>query len=215
MKKNIYVLVLIILIIVLSIVTKSSIIQMIASVAGVIYVYLNTKENKYGQLFGITNTAIYGYLMFMDGLYGTTIYDYLYCIPIQIFTFFTWGKDKTGKNKKEISRFTNEERLLIVVTLVLLVTMYILIAPKFNVNYALVDGISIIVGAFGMYFVSQKKIENWHLFIITNIVTIAYWGLKCMESISHIPMLAMWAIYLINNSFGLYEWHKKLKDKKV
>ena len=86
----------------------------------------------------------------------------------------------------------------------------------FNINYsfALVDGITVILGMLGLYLVSQKKIEQWYAFIISNIVTLIYWSIKCIQSINNLPMLLMWLVYLVNNSYGLYTWTKKLNNKK-
>ena len=174
------------------------------------------KENRYSQICGVINTGIYAYLMYKDKLYGTAVYDLVYCIPIQIYTFYTWGKDKSGKNKKEISRFSYKQRIIIIFIVSTVIVIYSYFANMFNKNYfyALVDSFSIILGMVGLYFVSQKRIEQWYAFIISNIITIIYWIIKCIETINNLPMLLMWTIYLINNSYGLYTWTKKLNDNK-
>ena len=112
-KDKIWIASAIIIITVLSVITKSELIQIIAAIFGVVYVFGTAKENRYSQLCGVVNTGIYAYLMYKDKLYGTAVYDLFYCIPLQIYTFYTWGKDKSGKNKKEITRFTNNKRTLI------------------------------------------------------------------------------------------------------
>ena len=210
-KKSDYaIIIVIILLLVISLITNSGILELIAAITGIIYVFLNTKENRFGQLFGIVNTSIYGYLMFKDGLYGTSLYDFLYCVPIQIYTFFAWKKDLNGKSKKEISKYTHTQTIFIFTFLTLLITTYSLLATK--VTYTFVDGVSIILGAFGLYANSQKKLEGWYAFIISNIVTIIYWIIKGFNDISSIPMIAMWSFFLIYNVSGLYSWNKKLKN---
>lgn len=203
-----------ILIIVLSVITDSSIVQIIATVCGVIYVFSNVLENRYGQLFGIVNSILYGIIMYNSGVYGTAIYDIIYCIPMQAYTFFTWGKDKDGKNKIDISRYTALQRICITVATALVIAIYSIVANKLNVQFALVDGISIILGIVGLYMTSKKKIEQWFTFIISNIAMLALWSIKCIENISNIPMLVMWIVYLVNNIYGLYVWNGKLKTLK-
>ncbi len=202
----------IILIITLSIATDSSLIQIVAAITGVIYVFGTAIENRHGQLFGIINSALYGLIMFGNGVYGTAIYDIIYCIPMQMYTFFNWGKDVKGKDRTSISKYSTDERVLISLATMLVIGVYSIIANMVNVQYALVDGISIILGIIGLYMTSKKKIEQWYTFIISNIAMIAMWSIKCMENISNIPMLIMWLIYLINNAYGLYSWSKKLKE---
>lgn len=204
-----------ILIVVLSVLTDSSWLQIIAAVCGVIYIFSTVLENKYGQLFGMVNSALYGYIMFSNNVYGTAIYDIIYCVPMQIYTFFTWGRNKEGKNRTEISILTTLQRVLLTIGTATVISIYCIVAPKLSVQFALVDGISIILGIVGLYMTSRKKVEQWYMFIISNIAMLAMWGIKCVEDITNMPMLVMWCIYLINNCYGLYSWSKKLKKQNM
>ena len=211
---KIWMIVSIVLIITLSIITNSHVLQIIAAVCGVVYVFNTVFENKYGQLFGIVNSLLYGIIMFDNGIYGTSIYNMFYCIPIQIYTFFTWGKNKQGEDRTVISKYTKKQRTLLVLLTILVILVYYIIAIKLNVQYALIDGISIILGILGLYMTSKKKIEQWYTFIISNIAMLVLWTTKCIDSISNFPMLLMWVIYLVNNIYGLYTWSKKLNSKQ-
>lgn len=205
----------VILIIILSIITNSPMLQIIAAVCGVIYVFNTVFENRFGQIFGIVNSLLYGIIMYSNGVVGTSIYNFLYCIPMQIYTFFTWGKDKQGKNKLKVSRYTDVQRLLIWIVILVITAIYTVVATKFNVNFALIDGLAIILGVAGLYMTSRKKVEQWHMFIVSNFAMIALWVIKCIENITNIPMLIMWLVYLVNNIYGLCEWNRKIKKNMV
>lgn len=200
------------IIILLSILTESTMLQIVAAICGVIYVFNNIFENKYGQLFGIVNSLLYGVIMYSNGIYGTSIYNFIYCIPMQIYTFFTWGKDKDGKAKLNVTRFTNSQRSLGVLLVAIGAAIYAIVASRLNVNFALADGLGIILGIVGLYLASKKKIEQWYAFIFSNIAMIVLWTIKCIENFANIPMLLMWCIYIINNIYGLYTWNKKIKE---
>ena len=202
-----------VIIVVASVITNAEILQITASVCGVIYVFNTVFENRYGQLFGVANSLLYGVIMYTNGVYGTSIYNMIYCIPMQIYTFFTWGNDKSGKEKLSVSRYTNRQRLGIGIITVSIIALYVIIAGRLSVQFVLVDGISIILGVFALYMTSKKKIEQWYCFIISNIAMLVMWGIKCIENISNIPMLVMWIVYLVNNIYGLYVWNKKLSPK--
>lgn len=208
----------VLLIIILSVITKSPLLQIIAAVCGVIYVFNTVFENRFGQLFGVANSLFYGIIMYTNGVYGTSIYNIFYCIPMQIYTFFTWGKDKQGNKKLKISRYTDIQRLFIWLLILVITAIYTVIATKLNVSFALIDGLSIILGIAGLYMASRKKVEQWHVFIVSNIAMIALWLVKCVQDITNITMLIMWLVYLVNNIYGLHEWNKKIKknnNKKV
>ena len=198
----------------MSIITNSPLLQIIAAVCGVIYVFNTVFENRFGQIFGVANSLLYGIIMYSNGVFGTSIYNFIYCIPMQIYTFITWGKDKQGKNKLKVSSYTDVQRLLIWLVILAITAIYTMVATKLNVNFALIDGLSIILGVAGLYMTSKKKVEQWHMFIVSNIAMIALWIIKCIEHITNIPMLIMWLVYLVNNIYGLCEWNKKIKKNK-
>jgi len=185
--------------------------QIIAAVCGVIYVFNTVFENKFGQLFGVVNSLLYGIIMYSNGIIGTSIYNFAYCIPMQIYTFFTWGKGKLGKSKLKVSRYTDMQRLLIWILILAITALYTIVATKLNVNFALIDGLAIILGIVGLYMTSKKKVEQWHMFIVSNIAMLVLWGIKCIQDLTNIPMLIMWLVYLVNNIYGLCEWNKKIK----
>lgn len=198
-----------------AIITKADILQIIASTSGIIYVFNVVAENKYGQFFGVLNSLLNAILMYSNGVYGTFLYNMVYCIPIQVYTFFTWGKDKFGKDRTVISRYNNRQRILIIFITTIAVASYTYIATKLNVQFAFVDGICIILGILGLYMTSRKKIEQWLCYIVTNIAMLVLWTIKCVENINNIPMTIMCIIFMLNNIYGWSVWRKKLNGEKV
>lgn len=201
-----------VIIIVLAVISKTSVLQIIAAVSGVIYVFGVALENRYAQLFGIVNSVLYGLIMYNSGILGTAIYDIVYCMPMQIYTFFRWGKTKDGKKVIKISRYSNLQRVGIIMAILAAVFVYYIIAIKLNIQFALIDGASVILGALGLYMASNKKIEQWYCFIASNIVMVVLWSVKSIGDISNITMVAMWIIYIINNTYGAIVWNKKIRQ---
>jgi len=208
---KIWILLAITLIIVLSVIMNSSMIQIVAAVCGAIYVFSVALEYRPGQLIGAVHSLLYGIIMYSNGVYGTAVYDLIYCAPMQLYTFFAWGKKNKNEDKVVISKYTKAQRAVIVLVLILTILIYCIIATKLNIQFALIDGISIILGIVGLYMTSKKKIEQWTCYIITNISMICLWVVKSTQDISNIPMVVMWLIYVASNLYGLYRWNKKIK----
>lgn len=203
------------LIIILSIIAKTEVLKTIASICGVIYILGVAKERRSSQIFGFVNTGIYAYLMFSDGVYGSAIYNGLYCLPMIVYTYFSWGTEKNKSTKKvKISSYNLKDRRDLIINAILLIALYYIIAYKFGVNYALVDALTITCGVFGMYAISKKKIEQWYAFIIVNIASISMWIIESIKTPSNVTMVLLFAIYMINNIYGLCVWKKELKNCK-
>lgn len=201
------------LIIILSIIAKTPIIKIIASVCGVIYILGVAKENRTSQIFGFVNTAIYAYLMLKDGVYGSAIYNGLYCLPMLVYTYINWGKNSGDKDNKKlkVATYSHATRCFLIMAAIVIITVYYSIAVKLGVNYALVDAIVITCGAFGMYAISKKHIEQWYAFIIVNIANIAMWITETIKDPSNATMVLMFIIYMINNIYGLKTWRGSRK----
>lgn len=212
MKKyihEIWIIIAVSIILILSAISKTEILKVIASVSGVIYVLGIAKEKRTSQLFGLVNTGVYAYLMIKDKVYGSAAYNGLYCLPMLVYTYFNWGKK--GEKKLKISRYTVIERCKIIIGAISIITLYFVIATKIGVNYALVDAITITCGAFGMYAISKKKIEQWYAFILVNIANMIMWLSESIINPANIIMAITFVIYMINNIYGFLVWKKEIK----
>lgn len=202
-------------IVLLSVISKADILKTIASICGVIYILGVAKEKRSSQIFGFINTVIYACLMFSDKIYGSAIYNGLYCLPMLVYTYINWGKGKSEDDKKvKISSYSIKYRCYLIIAAIAIITVYYVVASNFGVNYALVDAIVITCGAFGMYAISKKRIEQWYAFIIVNIANISMWIIKTIGDYSNATMVLMFFIYTINNVYGLSVWRKELNKSK-
>lgn len=222
MKKylhQIWMVVSVLVIIVLSIIAKTELIKIIASVCGVIYILGVAKQSRTSQVFGFVNTAIYAYLMLNDKLYGSAIYNGLYCLPMLIYTYFKWGKTKENSknnenNELKVSSYSIHKRCYLIMAAIVIITVYYALATKLGVNYALVDAMTITCGGFGMYAVSKKKIEQWYAFIFLNIANISMWIIESVKNVSNITMIFMFIVYMISNIYGLFVWKNEMKKSR-
>ena len=201
------------IILVLSIISKTEILKVIASVCGVIYILGVAKEKRSSQIFGFINTVIYAYLMLSEKVYGSAIYNGIYCLPMLVYTYFSWGRNKT-ESKVKISSYSVKNRCYLIIAGIAIVTVYYIIASCVGVNYALADALAITCGAFGMYAISKKKIEQWYAFIIVNIANSTMWIIESIKDTSNITMVFMFLVYMINNIYGLCLWKKEIKNNK-
>jgi nicotinamide mononucleotide transporter len=203
----------VLLVILFSLISKTELIKIIASVCGVVYVLTLAKEKRISQIFGFINTVIYAWLMFKDKVYGSAIYNGLYCLPMLIYTYINWGKDNKENKKVQVKSYSIKTRCYLIIAAIAIITLYYMIAIKIGVNYALVDAITITCGAFGMYAISKKQIEQWYAFIIVNIANISMWLAETVKDTSNITMVLMFIIYMINNIYGLTQWKKTINNK--
>ncbi|MBR5227277.1 MAG: nicotinamide mononucleotide transporter [Clostridia bacterium] len=190
---------------VLSIFAKSAILEVVSSIAGVIYVILIARQNKYGYIFGVINVILYAILSWNEGLYGIAVINTAYSIPILIYGFIYWSKDKEGK----IEKLEKDNRIKVVACSFLMITIYAVISKTlFNNSNVIVDGIVTCIGLVGNILMAKKYYEQWYCWIVVNSTSLIYWGITVLNDLSCVPVVAMWLIYLANTLYGLFSWKK-------
>jgi nicotinamide mononucleotide transporter len=188
---------------------KSSVIQMIASIAGVIYIALIASEKRIGYIFGIVNVIFYSIVSYNEKLYGLVLYNLIYSLPVLIYGYFKW-KDKS---KNKIKTMSWDARLLLSSSIILLIIIYIQIAVSRQalLGTAITDAVSVIIGGIASFLMTKKYIEQWIGFITVNITTLIYWIINSIGNPSNYIMIIMWSVYTLNNIYGIIQWNKSRK----
>lgn len=197
----------------ISVITKSTILNIIMSLTGVIYVILIAKQNRLAYPFGIINVIIYAYIMYKNTMYGSAIYNLFYSVPMLIYGYIYFNKQK---DDLKINEMDKNKRYLFCLIILLILSIYILLMGNiFQMKNIIVDSIATVVGAFGMYLLAKQYIEQWYAWLIVNMTNLIYFLTLSLKSKENFPIVFMWVIYFTNSMFGLYKWEKKLKNKKI
>jgi nicotinamide mononucleotide transporter len=189
----------------------------IAAICGIIYVILIAKQNKIAYLFGIVNALAYGFILYKDQIYGGAVYNIVYSFPMFIYGFFYWKK----KEKAEDLGIKNlHTKTRIVLGSIFTITILIM-AAILNIlggKLVIIDSIITISGYVAIYLTVNKYMEQWFLWIMSNLAGVIMWGIFTCGDINKIELLVMWTIYLLNSIYGYFNWNKinaNLKRKIV
>lgn len=193
----------------LSIYWKDTWYGIISALSGVICVILTGKGKISAYIFGVINCILYGLISYNQGLYGETMLNILYYLPLQFYGFSIWNKH-IDTNNLEVSRLklTNTERFK-KCTLVLLGTIiYGLILKKLNDPMPFIDSFTTVASVFAMWLSCKRFMEQWYLWISVDIVSVYMWWTRYSIGGDNIATLLMWIIFLINAIYGFIKWRK-------
>lgn len=209
--KKLWLISIVFVMLIVGIVVKSNIIQMVSSISGVIYVALIAAEKRAGYIFGIINVIFYSIVSFSQELYGLTLYNMLYSLPVLVYGYVKWG----NKEDNDIRTLSSNTRLITICIVILLIIMYVQTGMLLGGALAnlIVDGISVIIGAISTFLMTRKYIEQWVGFITVNVTTLIYWIINSVGNSSNYIMIIMWSIYTLNNIYGIVLWSKSRKEK--
>lgn len=178
--------------------------EIIGALFGIAGIWLTVKEKVLCFPVGIINVAITAYLVFNLKLYADTLQQIVYFILL-IIGWTNWSKiDKSSAIK--INFLNSQQRLL---TLIVFITgsgfMYFLLKNYTDAALPFWDSTGTIICFIAQYFIAKKKIENWLLWMVANVMYIAIFYVKGMEYYSVLSI-----IYLVQALVGWGEWRKKI-----
>lgn len=184
--------------------------ELIAFVFGITSVIMAKKENILVFPTGIVSTVITIYLLFKAQYFGDMTVNIYYSV-MSIYGWVVWTKNK-NQPTLPISKTTTKEKYIGFILFIFTMTITYYVYQFFDYDMKIPNYIDIFTsGIFftAMWLMAIKKIENWILWIIGDIIAIplfAYRGLG---------MLALqYLIFTILAILAFYQW-KKILNKNV
>ena len=194
----------------------------VAGIAGVLCVVLVAKCSLWNYLFGIINVSMYAYISYRASLYGDAALNALYYVPMQFIGWWQWRKRGAAMNEAEGSaqvrarRFNALQRALLFLGCAILV-----VAVGFVLRYVgdpqpFKDSTTTVLSIAAQALMALAFMEQWVLWIITNIVSVVMWSICAARGEAHASvMVIMWSFYLLNSLNGLRVWLRLSKPSGV
>ena len=179
---------------------------------GLLSVWFAKKNKIWVFPTGIINTAIYVYLLWKWSLLGDMMINFYYVV-MSIYGWYHWTRKKDNIVEFPISRMTLAEKkwslIIFVLTILFVVAVYTFFG-KFTHWTSYVD--TMVTGIFfvGMWLMARRKIENWILWIIGDIISIPMYFVKGYSFTS-----IQYLIFTIIAFYGYLEWKRTLQEKIV
>lgn len=188
------------------------ILEVTAIFFGLLSVWYAKKDNIWVFPTGIINTAIYTYLLWKWSLLGDMMINFYYVV-MSIYGWFHWTRKKDNVVQFTISRINSYEKKVSVVIFVLTIGFVVAVYAffdKFTHWTSYID--TLITGIFfvGMWLMARRKIENWILWIVGDIISIPMYFVKGYSFTS-----IQYLIFTIIAIFGYLEWKKTLQQKII
>ena len=192
--------------------TREIVLEITAIIFGLLSVWYAKKDNIWVFPTGIISTVIYTYLLCKWNLLGDMMINFYYAV-MSVYGWYHWTRKKGDVVEFPISKMDTYEKkvsiVLFIGTVVFVVAVYTFF-DKFTHWTSYVD--TFVTGIFfvGMWLMARRKIENWILWIVGDIISIPMYFAKGYSFTS-----IQYLIFTIVAVFGYLEWKKTLQQKMV
>lgn len=145
-----------------------SILETIAVILSLLYVYLAAHQNNLCWLAAVISVSLYIYICFNAKLYAETILQVFYFL-MAIYGFYSWKKNNS---QLQISTWPIKKHLFIILLGTILTFFLGFIFSNFtDAEMPLVDSFTTVFSVFATYMVVKKILSNWLYFIIIDIIS--------------------------------------------
>lgn len=188
------------------------VLEIIAFVCGIMSVWYAKNENILVYPVGLVATIITVYLLLKAGYLGDMMMNFYYSV-MSIFGWWNWSRKKEGDPMVPISRTNFREKtigfLMFLVTMA--VTYLVYIAYDYQLETAnYIDIFTSGIFFTAMWYMANKKIENWTLWIIGDLITIPLYAYRGLGILS-----LQYLIFTILAIQGYIAWKKSIIQRKI
>lgn len=183
--------------------------EAIAFVFGIGSVWYAKQENILVFPTGIICTIITVYLLYINSYLGDMMMN-LYYSGMSIYGWWNWSRKKDNKYMVPISRTNTKEKQIGVLCFVVTMLVTYGVYNAFDYTLEIPNYIDIITsGIFftAMWYMANKKIENWTLWIIGDLITIPLYAYRGLGMLS-----LQYLIFTVLAIYGYIEWKKSLSN---
>lgn len=200
----------------LSIYWKDTLMGIISSTTGVACVVCTGKGKRSAYIFGLVNSILYAIIAYNVALYGETMLNAIYYVPMQFIGFYVWSKNMNQDTHEVVKKhMKNMGRILMVLGIALGTVVYGLLLKKMGDSMPFVDAFTTVSSVVAMVVSVRMFAEQWWIWLAVDLFTIYMWGCNFLKGQENIATLLMWIIYLGNAVIMCVKWEKEIRgDKK-
>ena len=186
----------------------ASTIEIVASSAGFICVYLLIKRNIWNFFFGFIQVSLFSWVFFSAKLYSDAMLHLLY-IGLQVYGWWNWSHHKDQQAELIVVR-TRAKDVAIWAGVCLLGALILgtLMDTYTDASFAYPDAFTTSTSIVAQFLLTRRHLLNWMFWIVVDIVAIGIYLQKGLY-----PTSLLYLVFLIMCCFGQYSWWKHWKQQ--
>lgn len=190
--------------------SKSDIIGIILTVAGITAGTLNVRANKLCFVFYLIQTSLYAYVAFKQKFYGEAVLNALILTPMYAYSLVMWllDKQKLKNLTVEIYRIKRVHIRNFLACSVVVTAGYGYCLDCLGSSFPYWNAFLTTLCAFAGYLTSHKIKEQWYVWIIYSLGLMVIWSFILGESSTALSIVLQNFLFLGVNLFGMQNWNR-------
>lgn len=204
----------------LSIYWGDTLMGVISATTGVACVVCTGKGKLSAYIFGLVNCVLYAIISYQATLYGETMLNAIYYIPMQFVGFYVWNQHMNSETKEVEKRHMGwKGRSLLLLTMLVTTYGYGIFLKNIGDTMPFVDAFTTVSSVIAMIISVKMLAEQWWIWVVVDVFSVYMWWCNFKLGGDNMATLLMWTIYLGNAIIMLIKWekesHKVLKEEEM
>lgn len=192
--------------------SDANILSYISSLIGVSALIFIARGFIFGQILTIIFSILYAIVSYKYHYYGEMITYMGMTAPIAALSIITWIKHKyKDTNEVEVSHLTPLKILKLIILTILVTHLFYYVLKQLNTANLIISTISVATSFSASYLQMIRSPYYAIMYSLNDIVLIILWIIASISSISYIPMIFCFAMFLINDVYGFICWKRMQK----
>lgn len=196
----------------LSIYWGDTLMGIISATTGVACVVCTGKGKLSAYAFGLVNCILYAIISYEAKLYGETMLNAIYYVPMQFIGFYIWSKNM-NKETHEVKKLhmSAKARIISLVSMIGATVGYGFLLKYLGDAMPFVDSFTTVSSVIAMIISVKMFAEQWWIWIAVDVFSVYMWLCNFMAGNDNIATLLMWIVYLGNAIIMCVKWEKEIR----
>ena len=195
-------------------------ITFIATLIGVTALIFVARGDVWGQILTVVFAVLYSITSLKFRYYGEMITYLGMSAPIAALSIVSWlrnpyEKREAGRNEVKIRRLNGSDAVLCISLTLAVTAVFFFILKALDTPNLLVSTLSITTSFLASYLMFMRNPWYAMAYAVNDVVLITLWIFATLESIEYLPMVACFAIFLLNDIYGFISWRKRARKQAL
>lgn len=194
----------------LSIYWGDTMMGVISATTGVACVVCTGKGKLSAYVFGLINSILYAVIAYKARLYGETMLNAIYYVPMQFVGFYVWSKHMNADTKEvEKKHMSLYGRCMMVSCIIFCTYIYGILLRYLGDAMPFVDAFTTVSSVIAMIISVKMFAEQWWIWVAVDVFSVYMWWCDFSSGSDNLATLLMWIVYLGNAIIMLVKWEKE------
>ena len=185
-----------------------------AALIGVTSLIFAAKGNVLSQVLMVVFSILYGIISFRFRYWGEMITYLGMTLPMAVWSFFTWFRNSSEERGGEviIASMTVKKWGILIGATVVVTTLFYFVLKAFDTPNLAFSTLSVTT-SFLAAALTMLRSKYYALFYAANdVVLVVLWILASLSNPVYVPVIVIFLIFLVNDSYGFISWKKREKE---